>query len=492
MNEPQKEKEKYGNNKKNFITFIIVFFITLMIFYNFITMHYATDTYNIINRGYEDYAIKYSLNDGRPIMCLISLLASRMHIPIEVYIITLTVMAIFISCLNVFIIKNTVIKFMNINGKKEWMILIISYVIIFNFTYLENMQFAECMVMAISVLMNTLVAKIIVEKNKNYITKSIILSILSMLCYQGTMNWIVTLTCFLSIMKEKKLNKEVLKNIALSATCVVIGVICDLIQIRISGKLLNMTQNRMGSIKNIPKNIYYIFSSLGYILTDTYNLFPKYIFILYIIALISIDISKGSLKLTNILLIVIIAIATTFAPYIFTTAGFGTARMAFSIGALIGLLILYCYCNIPNNKKLKISICVILFTYLILIIMNYIYIMNEHKKVNLQDKMESKIIGQMIEEYENENNIKIQYIVILYDGNSKAYYENIKNTSVLCLRSLYPEWSRAGVINYYNNRTLKEPKETQGRYIHVPKDKEFDELTEKRIIFHEDTVYYCP
>ena len=82
-------------------------------------MHYATDTYNIINRGYEDYAIKYSLNDGRPIMCLISLLASRMHIPIEGYIITLTVMAIFISCLNVFIIKNTVIKFMNINGKKE-------------------------------------------------------------------------------------------------------------------------------------------------------------------------------------------------------------------------------------------------------------------------------------------------------------------------------------------------------------------------------------
>ena len=52
MNEPQKEKEKYGNNKKNFIIFIIVFFITLMIFYNFITMYYVTDKYNIINSGY--------------------------------------------------------------------------------------------------------------------------------------------------------------------------------------------------------------------------------------------------------------------------------------------------------------------------------------------------------------------------------------------------------------------------------------------------------
>ena len=176
MNEPQKEKEKYGNNKKNFIIFIIVFFITLMIFYNFITMHYATDTYNIINRGYEDYAIKYSLNDGRPIMCLISLLASRMHIPIEGYIITLTVMAIFISCLNVFIIKNTVIKFMNINGKKEWMILILSYVIIFNFTYLENMQFAECAIMSASILLSIMAAQEIIEKNNNYILKSIILA----------------------------------------------------------------------------------------------------------------------------------------------------------------------------------------------------------------------------------------------------------------------------------------------------------------------------
>ena len=47
-------------SKKDLISFAIILVITLLIFYNFLSMHYATDTYNIMNVGYEKYAINWS------------------------------------------------------------------------------------------------------------------------------------------------------------------------------------------------------------------------------------------------------------------------------------------------------------------------------------------------------------------------------------------------------------------------------------------------
>lgn len=62
-------------NKKNILTFSIIFIITCIIFFPFLEGHYATDTYNVANVGYQNYAIKWSLNDGRIFMFLITSLA---------------------------------------------------------------------------------------------------------------------------------------------------------------------------------------------------------------------------------------------------------------------------------------------------------------------------------------------------------------------------------------------------------------------------------
>ena len=51
--------------REEIITYIIIFVITCIIFIPFLIGHYATDTYNVINIGYEKYAIEWSLNDGR-------------------------------------------------------------------------------------------------------------------------------------------------------------------------------------------------------------------------------------------------------------------------------------------------------------------------------------------------------------------------------------------------------------------------------------------
>ena len=65
------KKNKMKFLKKDILIFIILFVFTLAMFYGFLTMHYATDTYKIMEVGYEEYALEWSLADGRILMSLI-------------------------------------------------------------------------------------------------------------------------------------------------------------------------------------------------------------------------------------------------------------------------------------------------------------------------------------------------------------------------------------------------------------------------------------
>lgn len=501
-------------NKRNIITFITILIITCIIYAPLLMGHYATDTYNIINKGYEKYAITYSLNDGRPIMCLISLTAQKINVPIMTYIVTLTAIALIVSCISVIKLKNIILKYIEKTDKKtEYTILAISYIIIFNFAFLENMQFVECSIMSVSILLSIITAQTIVEKNKNYIVKSIILAILSVVFYQGTINWLFTITFVLSIFKEKKINIQVIKNLILSGIFGGIGCVLDLVQIKITGQIFNLTQVRMGSLKNISSNFDYIIKHGYNVLLNTYKLFPKNMFFIYLIILLVYVFAfmtknyKKNIQL-NVISIIVISVCAVFAPNLMTLSAFGTGRMAYSIGAMIGLIILYIYCNLKNNNELKwidtfqeIILYIIMISYILLSIVSSMFIMYEHKKVNSQDKQESEIIGNWIKEYEDNQNVEIKNIVFICNNRTRLFYDNIVNESALCYRALVKEWSRVGAINYYNNRkfndVLNDIENYKSYYDKISYykeyflDKSWDRLDKEQLIFDGDTLYYC-
>ena len=95
---------------KNLILFFILFVISGAVFWNYISMHYATDTYNIMNIGYEKYAINNSLSDGRIFMFFIGMFANAINMPINVYVIGLTVIALIVSCICVIVLKDMMLK----------------------------------------------------------------------------------------------------------------------------------------------------------------------------------------------------------------------------------------------------------------------------------------------------------------------------------------------------------------------------------------------
>ena len=376
-------------------------------------------------------------------------------------------------------------------------ILALAYIIIFNFSYLENLQFAECAVMAVSIYLNILVAQTIIDKNKNYLIKGPILAIISVLFYQGTINWLFTVTFFLSILKEKKILSGIFGGL---------GCLVDLIQIRITGKIFGLTQVRMGSFSNIQDNFVYISKNIGEVLKNTYYLFPEnglYIYLtillLYTLFFINQKKEKNSIQL-NILLIILVCIVSVFSLHLLTLSAFGTGRMSFSIGAMIGLILLYLYCNmgeVKTKKEIasKIILYIITISYIAVSVTSITTTIYEHKKVNEYDKQECETIAKWIEEYEEENNVEVKNIVFFYTKSSKAFYMNLHKRNSLCYKALSADWSRIGAINYYSNRHFIEKKSTDNRekvnyYLKQVYNKSWEKLDKGQLFFDGNTLYY--
>ena len=480
-------------NKRNIITLTVLLLVSCAIFISFLNMHYATDTYNIIERGYAEYAIKYSLNDGRIFMCAITLIAEFINLPISIYIIVLTFFAIVTSCIAIMYLKNVIQKFKNPkNLFEELVLIIICFTIIFNFMYLENMQFAECFVMAISILLFLIAADILTQKEKNYILKSMFLTVLGILFYQGTLGFFVVMTFVFSIIKQ---DKKVLKNLFLCGVICLIAVAVNLFQIKICGMLFGMSQKRFGKLSKIFDMLKLIKNNLKGFLVNTIKIYPKYMFIGFFATVTIITniylIKKAKKWNLYIILLAIISLCTSFAINLFTVAGLGSARMLFPLGALVGNMFLLIYTNtdIFQNKKYFMS--GILLIYCLSIVINYAYIIWEHTKVEELTKQECKIIEGYMAKYEKESGIKVTKIAVYNDTKPTYFYKNVKNLSALCVRPLSVEWGDNGSINYWNYRKLKEIKPDKGIEETYFKEKNWNSLDKEQFVFIDDVMHYC-
>lgn len=446
--------------KKNTYEYIIILILTCIIFTFFLSGHYATDTYNIMNVGYKNYAINWSLNDGRIIMFIIEIIAEKLQIPIMAFVIITLFIALNISCLSVIILKNIIGNYKKYdNNKKEILGLIISYITIFNFMYLENMYFVESIVMAISVLALLKSADILIKKENKYYIKSLLLALIAVFSYQGTICFFILIGIVLSIIKNKQEIKNIIKDILKIASIVIISITINLIITKIIGNLLGTNQIRIGSIKNIKNNIIYILANFKNIITKCCGLFPKYLYIIFIMlitisAIIRLIIKKEKIKIIELIIIITVSILASFVTYLMSTTSFYTGRLRFSLGATIGVIYIFLYCitDIFDEKHIELKILlVILAIYTIFNIYNYISIMYEHKQVNKLEKQEALEIGEYIKNYENITNI---YAIIVTGMSDKTYY-NTNNKSVITYSALKSDWAVTGAINFYNNIKLE-------------------------------------
>ena len=457
---------------KNIILFFILFVITGAVFWNYVSMHYATDTYNIMNIGYGKYAINNSLSDGRIFMFLIGMLANTINIPINVYVITLTIIALIVSCIAVLVLKSMMMRFSTKKTKfQEFIAILIAYCTIFNFMYVENLYFVESAVMAFSILFYILAVNQIVKKNDFYIIKAALLAILATFCYQGTIGLFALYGVAFSIAKNGKEIKEILKDFGIIIGITLLSFVANLIQINVATSIAGTTQQRLNGIENLVTYFLRILVNFKKMVFDTIlvnncGLFPSYVMIIIvlIITLLAGIYGVKSKKyglVFNIAFICFVTVLITFAMCIVSITSYDTGRIHVPVGALIGVIFLYLFCRtsiFEDETIIKYLIIIALIAYNLITVVNTIYLLYQHKQVNKLEKAQCEGLEAYIESYEQENNVKIteaRYFK-LSDMKKYGYFSQIPNQSVLTYDGVACTWSAIGTINFYTGRNFED------------------------------------
>ena len=156
---------KKHSNKKNLIQFLIIMGITLILGNAFLQTHFSSDTYVLYNLGYFNYPNEFFLLDGRIISTLVCYIAGILNIPYNVYLIGMDFIGICILSFTIFLLNKEITELLDIKDKKkELLILLATFVLIFNQFTLEYLLFPESAVMCLGVLM---VVKASIETLKN-------------------------------------------------------------------------------------------------------------------------------------------------------------------------------------------------------------------------------------------------------------------------------------------------------------------------------------
>lgn len=479
--------------KKDIISFIIIFVIACITLIGFFPMHYATDTYNIINIGYEEYMMNNSLKDGRIVMAILVFIANVFNMPIEIWIPILLVLAVIISCISVIILRNTILSYKPAKNKwVEVIVLLIAYCTIFNFMYLENLYFAECAVMALSVLVYMLSAKNIV---KRHYVKAILLAMLGVVSYQGTIGTIIVMAMlftFLENMEREKYVKYIILDIIKTIVIMLFVAIAELFLIKGICYFTGMTGDRTQDISSIINNLKYIFNNFMRVIINTGGMLNdgSFITLLTIVSVLATILfimysEKTVENLVELILIIVVALASSFIASAMSLSGFNSARIRFTIGALISVLLVLMYCKSKLFEKVEtpeIIFSFLVIAYMIINVYTYFSITTQHKITNEFEKIEAERIVTEIEEYENENNIVVDTICIIKKNDNNYKLESSKNSCVLTCIATRCEWGVKGAIQYYTGRKLEQ---VNSNYI----DKKEFELSGKQYACIGDTLY---
>ncbi len=483
--------QKIRENKEKIIDFSIIIALAICTCFIYMRFHAITDIYWDIKMGYKQFSL-IALSDGRIIHYLLLNLANICRIPMEIYEVIVHITATMINCISAYLIYSHLIKNSKLQ-KQKYLILLGSFLVIFNPMNLEHYAYYENIVMSFSMLLCTKIAIEIDEGKKWHILKSIIMVIIAAISYQGTLNLFIALSILFLTLKQHKEKKHYIKQILKIVLVMSIALIVVYTSVMLINLILNKQQNRVGKIQifSIKTAKSVINLSILAISTLTYNLFVPFlitIIILFTVLILAYQ-SEPLKKIGKYLLIILISTASCIIPAYLQKNPSISARMSCAIGSLLGISIIYTVCNVNLNNKLARYLTQTMAIILVGInAFNYwnVGIMN-HKTMYYEQELAEQI-GQVIAKYEKDNNMIIENIAFCPNFDPVDTYLNMpKNT--FTDRALLCSYSKTHCLNYYLNKSYKIVEFDDEIYRTYFQDYKATSFEPEQVICKENTAY---
>lgn len=482
----------------NIILLICTIIISCIIYWNYLTGHYSTETYGVA-LSYQNYGRNVHLVDGRFFSFALFEISGYLNIPILAFMGISAFLAIIIASVSVLQLKQQIYQLLKLNTFQEIIVYLICYSTILNFMLVEIMYFPETCIMVLSILLYIIAAKYFF--NKRYLISSIVL-ISAVFCYQGTIGFFCVCCFTFSIIKNRKNAKEVLIDMLKMVMMVGVVACLNLLFIKGISQTLNTKQNKefVLNLEGIKENIKFIKMCIPKILRYNCGLFPQDLLITFIGILIlftyiyALFYRKYKTELVLIILICFI-ILSSFAIFIVQKGSMNTGRVHFCIGSLFGIAMLYVYSatNIKDKKIWNSIFCIILLSYIVINILNAFQLVTEHKKTNELEKEECIAIGQMIDNYEKSTNKKVINIapILILNSRENGFFKQTTRRTVVTYNNIRHYYGYSGVIQYYLRKKLKNTGLSKERQKIYKEYIEKNNLNYGDILCIDDTLY-CP
>lgn len=466
--------------KKNIILFMIIMILSLIILCFFVTGYYSIDTYRIWSQGYIDYALKDAyIRDGRLFSALIFVIIGLLNPTIlTMYIINIMV-AIMILSICVIQIYHLIERYKRIESVKSKIItFMISYTYIFNFLIVDVLKFIDSFVIATSMLLFIIAIKKMIIEKKNKL--GCLLTILGVICYQGTIPVYIATAILITLLENKKINKEYFKKILPCAISIIIASILSVLIVNIVPMITQMDMTDRITTMNACENIVRNFMDMNIIVFDSFYMFPPYVWIAMSLFLICISIIIGIMKKKVEFSINVLFIFMSFMGALLVMSPIQTflraTRVALVLGQIISAMLIYIYCTDFKNEKMNLyqkMIMTVVVVYFIITIISIMKSTYEYKLGDIMDREFSEKIENEIVELEKQG-IEIHKIGIRYAINDKKNRDYGKLTFE---QSTYLNGKYSVLLyEYYTGRNLINvqdfTEELEKKYFQNPSDEE--------------------
>ena len=406
--------------KKNIILFMITMILSLIVLCFFVTGYYSIDTTRIYKQGYIDYATKDAyIRDGRLFSALIFVIVGLFNPEIlTVYIINI-IIAIIILSFCVMQIYHLIERYKKTEDTKNKMIaFMLSYTYIFNFLIVDILKFIDSFVIATSILLFIIAIKKVIIEKKNKL--GMLLTILGVICYQGTIPVYIATAILITLLENKKINKEYFKKIVPCIISIIIASVLSVVVVNLVPVItdLDMTVRIEGIdyISRIEENL----TSMSKILFEMFYMFPPYVWIGIVLFILAVSfiygIKRKRIQLSiYILIIFMLYVASLFIIFPIEDI-LSHPRVALVLGETISAMLIYIYCtnfekeNMNLYEKIIVGLIIVYFMVTLVSIFKSTY---EYKLGNEIDQEFSEKIENEIIELENQG-IKINIISIKY------------------------------------------------------------------------------
>ena len=451
--------------KKNAIIFVIIFIISIAIFFPLLLGNLIGDDYLISSIGYIDYIKNYSLNDGRIFCTILPIIFNALHIPIFTGKIIALMITLAIASLTVVKLKNIIDKYKKSNGiKQSILVTLISFATIYNFLFIDEIFYIEAPVIVSSILLFIIAANILVTNNKKSLIKSLLLVVIASFCYQGTILVFFAMSFLFSILKNKDDVKRVFIDLFKCICIAGIATIMNFAFIKIYGKVNNIN-SRAININKIKRNIAIIFENADLLLIKNFNFYYEGMFLGIVITIIVTTLiyaTKNDLKNSIIIkmaCIIVLFIISSSAMYVVIFSSFYAGRTRIPLGMLIGALLIFIYVEtkiFEDNKTFK-YFCVVVLLFYIITVLTYFekIIISKKQSDKLNIDSANKII-EYVHEYESDTGIEVTNItelaLINYSKEINKYLYKMHANLPFSDTNLINMRSASSMVNYYSDK----------------------------------------